>query len=128
MRVLLADDHQILRDGIRRGLEAAGEEVVGEADNGEQALELVRETRPDIVIMDLTMPVLDGVTATRRITEEFTKNPQCQILIAERSTRITPDCFVHSLVFYPPRIRVAYLFSFVQPLLRQYFFTVSAAA
>ncbi|HLU42979.1 MAG TPA: response regulator transcription factor [Microthrixaceae bacterium] len=71
MRVLLADDHQILRDGIRRGLEAAGEEVVGEADNGEQALELVRETRPDIVIMDLTMPVLDGVTATRRITEEF---------------------------------------------------------
>jgi len=71
VRVLLADDHQILRDGIRRGLEAAGEEVVGEADNGEQALELVRETRPDIVIMDLTMPVLDGVTATRRITEEF---------------------------------------------------------
>ncbi len=71
MRVLLADDHQILRDGVRRGLESAGEEVVGEADNGEQALELVRETRPDIVLMDLSMPVLDGVTATRRITDEF---------------------------------------------------------
>jgi len=71
MRVLLADDHQILRDGIRRGLESAGEQVVGEADNGEHALELVRETKPDIVLMDLSMPVLDGVSATRRITEEF---------------------------------------------------------
>ncbi len=71
MRVLLADDHQILRDGIRRGLEAAGETVVGEADNGEEAIELVRSTSPDIVLMDLSMPVLDGVSATRRITEEF---------------------------------------------------------
>jgi DNA-binding NarL/FixJ family response regulator len=71
MRVLLADDHQILRDGIRRGLESAGEEVVGEADNGEEAVELARETKPDVVIMDLSMPVLDGVGATRRITEEL---------------------------------------------------------
>ena len=71
MRVLLADDHQILRDGIRRGLESAGETVVGEADNGEDALELVRAEVPDIVLMDLSMPVLDGVSATRRITEEF---------------------------------------------------------
>lgn len=78
MRVLLADDHQILRDGVRRGLEAAGEEVVGEADNGEQALELVRSTQPDIVVMDLSMPVLDGVTATRRITEEF---PQVKVVV-----------------------------------------------
>lgn len=71
MRVVLADDHQILRDGIRRGLESAGEEVVGEADNGEQAVELVRSTLPDIVLMDLSMPVLDGVSATQRISEEF---------------------------------------------------------
>jgi DNA-binding NarL/FixJ family response regulator len=78
MRVLLADDHQILRDGVRRGLESAGEEVVGEADNGEQALDLVRSTLPDIVIMDLSMPVLDGVTATRRITEEF---PQVKVVV-----------------------------------------------
>ena len=71
MRVLLADDHQILRDGIRRGLEAAGKTVVGEADNGEEAVELVRATTPDVVLMDLSMPVLDGVSATRRIAEEF---------------------------------------------------------
>ncbi|HMU79217.1 MAG TPA: response regulator transcription factor [Microthrixaceae bacterium] len=70
MRVLLADDHQILRDGIRRGLESAGEDVVGEADNGEEAVALAIETRPDIVLMDLSMPVLDGVGAARRIREE----------------------------------------------------------
>ncbi len=71
MRVLLADDHQILRDGIRRGLESAGEDVVGEADNGEEAVELARSLQPEIVLMDLSMPVLDGVAATRRITEEL---------------------------------------------------------
>ncbi|CAN5482118.1 response regulator transcription factor [soil metagenome] len=71
MRVVLADDHQILRDGIRRGLETAGEDVVGEADNGEVAIDVVRETMPGIVLTDLSMPVLDGVSATRRITEEF---------------------------------------------------------
>ena len=71
MRILLADDHQILRDGIRRGLERAGENVVGEAGNGEEALALARETAPDIVLMDLSMPVLDGIAATRRITDEL---------------------------------------------------------
>jgi DNA-binding NarL/FixJ family response regulator len=70
LRILLADDHKILRDGIRRGLEAAGETVVGEASNGEEAIALARELRPDVVLMDLSMPVLDGVAATRRITEE----------------------------------------------------------
>jgi len=78
VRVVLADDHQILRDGIRRGLESAGEDVVGEAENGEEAIELVRATVPDIVLMDLSMPVLDGVAATRRITEEF---PQVKVVV-----------------------------------------------
>ncbi|MEX0768778.1 MAG: response regulator transcription factor [Microthrixaceae bacterium] len=78
MRVLLADDHQILRDGIRRGLENAGEEVVGEASNGEEAVTLMRETQPDIVLMDLSMPVLDGVSATRRIIEEF---PEAKVVV-----------------------------------------------
>ena len=68
MRVLLADDHQILRDGIRRGLESAGEDVVGEADNGEEAVALAIETRPDIVLMDLSMRF--DVGAARRIREE----------------------------------------------------------
>jgi DNA-binding NarL/FixJ family response regulator len=78
VRVLLADDHQILRDGIRRGLESAGETVVGEAENGEEAVELARETRPDIVLMDLSMPVLDGVGATERIMAEL---PEVKVVV-----------------------------------------------
>lgn len=78
MRVVLADDHQILRDGIRRGLENAGETVVGEANNGEEAVQVVRETNPDVVLMDLSMPVLDGVSATRLISEEF---PEVKVVV-----------------------------------------------
>ena len=78
MRVLLADDHQILRDGIRRRLEEAGEEVVGEASNGEEAVALARELSPDVVLMDLSMPVLDGVEATRRITAEV---PDAKVVV-----------------------------------------------
>lgn len=73
MRILLADDHQILRDGIRRGLENAGETVVGEASNGEEAVELATQHLPDIVLMDLSMPVMDGVAAARAIKESAPK-------------------------------------------------------
>jgi DNA-binding NarL/FixJ family response regulator len=78
MKVLLADDHQILRDGIRRGLEGAGVEVVGEAENGEEAVALAAASTPDIVLMDLSMPVLDGVQATTRIRAD---NPDVRIVV-----------------------------------------------
>lgn len=71
LRILLVDDHAILREGIRRSFEAAGEEVVGEAANGEEALVLALSTRPDVIVMDLSMPILDGVDATRRIKEQL---------------------------------------------------------
>ena len=66
-RAVLADDHQLLRQALKRALEDAGVMVVGEAADGEEATRLVDELRPDIVVMDVTMPVLDGVEATRRI-------------------------------------------------------------
>src|SRR5690606_24507985 len=60
MRVVIADDHALFRDGLRSLLEARGVEVVAEAANGQDAVELTRLHRPDIVLMDLGMPVLDG--------------------------------------------------------------------
>lgn len=69
-RILLVDDHQILREGIRKSFEDNGEEIVGEAENGERAVELAKELQPDVVLMDLSMPVLDGVAATKRISVE----------------------------------------------------------
>ena len=66
-RVLLADDHQMLRQAVRRALEDSGIDVVGEAGDGDQAVMLTETLRPDVVLMDVTMPVLDGIEATRRI-------------------------------------------------------------
>ncbi|MET8680277.1 response regulator transcription factor [Streptomyces sp. NPDC004647] len=69
IRVLLADDQLLVRAGFRALLDAQpGIEVTGEAADGEQALAMVRELRPDIVLMDIRMPRLDGLAATRRIT------------------------------------------------------------
>lgn len=69
--VLLADDHQLLRQALRRAFEDAGLTVVGEAADGAEALRLAEELRPDVVVMDVTMPVLDGVEATRRLHRQF---------------------------------------------------------
>jgi DNA-binding NarL/FixJ family response regulator len=67
IRVLLADDHRMLREGLHRSLTEEGFDVVGEADNGEQAVSLAAELQPDIVLMDVSMPQMDGVEATRAI-------------------------------------------------------------
>jgi len=72
IRVLLADDHKIVREGLRALLNTKpGIEVVAEADNGLTALELAREVMPDVVIMDVTMPDLNGIEAAHRLITEF---------------------------------------------------------
>ena len=69
-RVLLADDHKILRQGLRTLLEQEKDiQIVGEADNGRSSVKLTGELAPDVVIMDVAMPDLNGIDATRRITE-----------------------------------------------------------
>jgi DNA-binding NarL/FixJ family response regulator len=65
--VLIADDHQLLRQALRRAMEDAGLVVLGEAADGAEAVQLVDELRPELVIMDVTMPVLGGIEATRRL-------------------------------------------------------------
>ncbi len=72
IRVLIADDHLIVREGLRLILETAdGVELVGEAANGAEALRLAQELHPNVVLMDLQMPVMDGLTAIERLRAEL---------------------------------------------------------
>lgn len=82
MRVLIADDHALFRDGIRSLLEARGVEIAGEAENGRQAVELAHRTRPDIVLMDLSMPEMGGLAATRLISAEL---PDVKVVVLTAS-------------------------------------------
>jgi DNA-binding NarL/FixJ family response regulator len=79
IRLIVVDDQQLVRAGLRMLCEATDDvEVVGEAENGQQAITLVRRLRPDVVLMDLRMPGVDGITATRRILGE---HPSTRILV-----------------------------------------------
>ena len=72
LKILLADDHRIMRDGLRSLLEKQPDmEVVAEADNGRTAIKLSRKLRPDVIVMDINMPDLNGIDATRQIVDEF---------------------------------------------------------
>ncbi|MBS1872650.1 MAG: response regulator transcription factor [Acidobacteria bacterium] len=79
IRILLADDHTLVRDGLRALLERESDlQVIAEAGDGREAIRLAAEHRPDIVVMDLAMPVLNGMEATRRILAE---NPRVGVVI-----------------------------------------------
>ena len=93
IRVLIADDHTLVREGLRALLEGQGGfEVIAEASNGREAIERAIETRPDVVLMDIGMPELDGLAATRRI---FKINPAIRILVL--TVHDTEDYFFRAL-------------------------------
>jgi len=74
IRIVLADDHTILRNGLRAVLERQADfAVVGEAGNGREAIDVVQRERPDVVILDVAMPILNGIEAARRISAEHPK-------------------------------------------------------
>jgi two-component system, NarL family, response regulator DegU len=77
-RLLLVDDHKLLRQGLRRAVEEAGFDVVGEAGDGEEAVRLAVELQPELVLMDVTMPVMDGIEATRRMRQSA---PEARVVI-----------------------------------------------
>jgi DNA-binding NarL/FixJ family response regulator len=90
--VLLADDHTVLRQGLRSLLLAESDmEVVGEAENGRQAVQMVKKIRPDVVVMDIAMPELNGLEATRQIMKD---TPSIKVLIL---SSYSDDEYVHQL-------------------------------
>ncbi len=90
--ILLADDHTVVRQGLRSLLQAEPDiEVVGEAETGRHALQMARQLRPDVVVMDIAMPQLNGLEATRQITKEC---PTTKVLIL---SSYSDDEYVHSL-------------------------------
>ena len=108
--VLIADDHQLLRHALRRAMEDAGLVVLGEAGDGAEAVQLVNELRPELVIMDVTMPVLGGIEATRRLHAAHPELPivvltmhdedslREEALRAGASAFLTKDSSMHEVV------------------------------
>ncbi|HVY31951.1 MAG TPA: response regulator transcription factor [Polyangiaceae bacterium] len=77
MRILIADDHQLMRDGLRALLEREGLTVVGGAASGREALQLAHELRPDLIVMDISMPDLNGIDATKKLSSD---QPETKVL------------------------------------------------
>jgi len=91
--VLLADDHQIVREGYRSLLKHERDlEVVGEAETGREAVQLTRKLRPNVVVMDIAMPSLNGMEATRQIRKHF---PGTQVLILSAHS---DDAYVQQVI------------------------------
>jgi DNA-binding NarL/FixJ family response regulator len=89
-RVVIADDQALVRTGFRMILTSGGIDVVGEASDGVEAVETVRRLRPDVVLMDIRMPAMDGLEATRRI---LAQSPDCRVLML---TTFDLDRYVYS--------------------------------
>ena len=111
IRVLVVDDHRLVRAGLITLLDACSDiEVVGEAADGQQAIDAARGQQPDVILMDVSMPGLDGVTATRRITDEVASarivaltsfsDRQCvtEMLTAGAVGYLLKDCAPHELL------------------------------
>jgi NarL family two-component system response regulator LiaR len=88
LSVVVADDHDLFRRGLARLLQEAGMVVVGEAADGERAVQLCEELEPDVVVMDIHMPKLSGIEATRRITEAGLRTQVTVLTVSAEETKV----------------------------------------
>ena len=94
IRILIADDHTLVREGIRRMLEEEEDfEIVAEASNGEEVLKKVRTSKPNVILMDVAMPVIDGFEATRRLVKQAKSHSKSNYTptLPTRRSRVVPD-------------------------------------
>jgi DNA-binding NarL/FixJ family response regulator len=86
MRVLVADDHSLFRDGIVSLLKAAGHEVIAEVGDGKKAVEAALELKPDLVLLDITMPIMDGPQALRKIKAELPETRVVMLTVSDEDS------------------------------------------
>src|SRR6478672_6220508 len=88
LRVLLADDHPLFREGVAALLQSHGYEVAGMAGDGQAAIEQARLLKPDLILMDINMPHLDGLAATRALTQELPSTPVIMLTVSDDDARV----------------------------------------
>lgn len=130
IRVLIVDDHTLVRDGIRALLSLVADvEVVGEAANGKEALEKVKELAPDVVLMDLSMPLMGGLEATRRIRREFPRTQVLALTQYDDSEYVIPVIEAGACGFVTKMVAFSELASAIQAAYRgESFLSASAAS
>ena len=130
IKVLIVDDHTLVRDGIRALLALIADiEVVGEASNGKEALEKVKELRPDVVLMDLAMPIMGGLEATRRIRKEFPETSVVALTQYDDSEYVIPVIEAGACGYVTKMVASSELTSAIQAAYRgESFLSPSAAA
>ncbi len=130
IRVLIVDDHNLVRDGIRALLSLVSDiEVVGEASNGKEAIEKVKELSPDVVLMDLAMPIMGGLEATRRIRKEFPKTRVIAVTQYDDSEYVIPIIEAGACGFVTKMVAFSDLASAIQAAYRgESFLSPTAAA
>jgi len=130
IRVLIVDDHTLVRDGVRALLSLVADiEVVGEAANGKEAIEKVKELAPDVVLMDLAMPIMGGLEATRRIRREFPKTRVLALTQYDDSEYVIPIIEAGACGFVTKMVAFSELASAIQAAYRgESFLSPSAAA
>ena len=128
--VLIVDDHTLVRDGIRSLLELCDDfEVVGEAADGKEALDKVKELAPEVVLMDLAMPVMTGLEATRRIRKEFPETKVLALTQYDDSEYVVPVIRAGALGFVTKMAAFSELVSAIQAVHKgDSFLSPSAAA